>query len=69
MQVKGQVKDPFSCKSVYTPDPNISKDFIADLYDSSRSKYARTLEEAKKVVEETQKDVIEKIDDFSSPMI
>ena len=69
MQVKWQVKDPFSCKSAYTPDPEISKDFITQLYDTSRSKYTRTLEEAKKVVEQTQKDVVEKLEDFTIPMI
>ena len=69
MQVKWQVKDPFSCKSAYTPDPIISKDFITTLYETSRTKYNRTLAEAKKVVEQTQKDVIEKLDDFSSPII
>jgi len=69
MQVQGQVKDPFGLRSCYIPDPKINKDYISQLYDSSRSKYARSLAEAKKVLEEKQADVIKTIEDFSEPII
>ena len=70
--VKGQVKDPFSVKSLYVPDANISKNHIEDIYNVSRKKYSRSLAEAKKEVTEEHKDVIEtvtKVSDFSEPLI
>ena len=69
MLVKGQVKDPFGLRSCYIPDPVIRKDYISELYESSRVKYARSLAEAKKVLEEKQSDVIKTIEDFSEPII
>ncbi|MDP2669992.1 MAG: hypothetical protein Q8O99_03175 [bacterium] len=66
--VKGQVKDPFSLKTLYTPDVKIAHDYISQLYEISRAKYSRTLAEAKKVVEE-QKDVIHTIEEFAEPLI
>lgn len=67
--VNGQVKDPFSLRTSYMPDPVVDRDFIKRLYEISREKYSRTLEEAKKVVAETQHDVIEKIEEFAEPFI
>jgi hypothetical protein len=67
--VKGQVKDPFSIKSIYVPDSKITPDFIWKLYDESRKKYNRSIEEAKKEVIEEHKDVIEKVCDFAEPLI
>lgn len=67
--VQGQVKDPFSLKSCFIPDAKIDKDFIHSLYVTSRAKYARSLEEAKKVLEEKQADVIKTIEDFNEPII
>lgn len=67
--VKWQVKDPFSLKSLYIPDIKIDRDFIFKLYELSRSKYNRSLLEAKKVIETEQKDVLKKIEDFSEPLI
>jgi hypothetical protein len=70
--VKWQVKDPFSLKSIYVPDSNTSAEYIEKIYDSSRSRHNRTLEEAKKEVIEEHKDVIEtvaKVADFSEPLI
>lgn len=67
--VKGQVKDPFSLKSVYTPDAEVSKDYVENIYNISRAKYNRTLVEAKKVIIEEQKDVISKLWDFGEPLI
>jgi hypothetical protein len=69
MIVRWQVKDPFSLRSLYTPDADISKDWIKELYEWSRSKYSRSLEEAKKVVEEEQKDVLETIEEFVEPIV
>ena len=67
--VKGQIKDPFSLKSIYTPDAHVERDFIAKLYEISREKYCRTIEEAKKVVEVEQQDVMKAIEDFNEPVI
>ncbi|MFK7780440.1 MAG: type IV secretion system DNA-binding domain-containing protein [Candidatus Gracilibacteria bacterium] len=67
--VKGQVKDPFSMKSLYLPDIDILPDYISRIYDSSRKKYSRSLQEANKKVIEEQKDVIEKVIDFAEPII
>lgn len=66
--VKGQVKDPFSLKTLYTPDAKVEREYIAELYKISRAKYSRTLAEAKKVVEE-QKDVMHTIEEFAEPLI
>ena len=46
----------------------ISKEAVTYLYNLSRKKYTRTLEEAKKVVE-NQKDVLEKLEEFAEPLI
>ena len=67
--VRGQVKDPFSLKSLSMPDPVVSREFIESLYDVSRATYNRTLAEAKQEVQEQQKDVIEAIEEFSEPII
>ena len=69
MIVGGQAKDPFSLKTPYIPDPVLDKNHIAELYSLSRAKYARPLEEAKKVIKEEQKDVIEKLENFMEPII
>lgn len=66
--VQWQVKDPFSLRTLYTPDADIDRGYIQELYELSRAKYARTLEEAKKVVEE-QKEVMETIEEFAEPLI
>ena len=67
--VKWQVKDPFSLKSVYLPDKNVSPQYIEALYNISRKKYARSLAEARKIVVKEQKDVVEKLETFSEPII
>ncbi|MBP6256255.1 hypothetical protein KA405_00630 [Patescibacteria group bacterium] len=69
MQVKGQVKDPFSLRASFMPDPIISNSHVQEMYERSRSKYCRTLEEAKKIVQEDQKDVISAIEEFAEPLI
>lgn len=67
--VQWQVKDPFSLKACRTPDISINKENIDNLYSISRSKYSRSLEETKKVIEEKQADVIKTIEDFVEPII
>ncbi len=67
--VKWQVKDPFSLKSIYVADSNTPPDYINRLYDSSRQKYSRSMEEAKKEVFAEHKDVIQKVSDFAEPII
>ncbi len=67
--VQWQVKDPFSLKSIYVPDSHTSPDYIQRLYDSSRTKYSRSIEEAKREVITEQKDVIQKVSDFAEPII
>ncbi len=69
MLVKWQVKDPFSLRTLYIEDPKLDKDHIESLYKISRSKYSRSLEEAKKVAATEQKDVIKKIEEFVEPII
>ena len=69
MIVAGQVKDPFSLKAPYLPDSPLDKKYIEELYSISRSKYSRSLEEAKKITQTEQKDVIEKIESFVEPII
>ncbi len=69
MLVKWQVKDPFSLRSLYIQEPDIDKNFIEELYEISRKKYCRSLQEAKQVVEEEQKDVLETIEEFAEPII
>ena len=67
--VKGQVKDPFSLRVLYIPDIPINPNHIKSLYEASRSKYARSLAEAKKVVKEEQQDVVEKLIEFAEPIL
>jgi hypothetical protein len=67
--VKWQVKDPFSLKSVYTPDVEVPRDYVESIYNISRQKYNRTLLEAKKVIIQEHKDVINKLWDFWEPLI
>jgi len=67
--VKWQVKDPFSMKSMYVADSNVSPDYISKLYEASRERYSRSVMEAKKEIIEEHKDVVEKVSDFSEPII
>jgi hypothetical protein len=51
------------------PDVDTPKDHIENLYNISRQKYNRSLAEAKEEVITKQKDVVEKLSDFSEPII
>lgn len=59
--VKWQIKDPFSLKSMYVPDKNTANNYISEIYEESRKKYSRNLEEAKKDLIIEYKDIIEKV--------
>lgn len=67
--IDGKIKDPFSLRSAYTPDVDIDHNFIAQIRKVSREKYNRTREEAKLVVQEEQKQVLETIEEFVEPLI
>lgn len=69
MQVKWQVKDAFSVKTVYMPDENIDNNKLHTLYEISRKKYNRTLIEVKQEVQEKQSDVMSTIEEFAAPLI
>lgn len=70
IQVKWQVKDPFSMRTSYTPDVKINRWYIDELYEISRAKYSRPLIEAKKALETEQADVVHAIDEwFGEPLI
>lgn len=69
MIVNWEVKDPFSLKTLYIPDIDFDPKHIGQLYEVSRAKYCTTVEEKKKIIEATQKDVIEKIEEFVEPLI
>jgi hypothetical protein len=56
-------------KSIYVPDRKVPKDYVEKLYELSRSKYARSLLEAKKKIIEEHKDIVEKLDSFAEPII
>lgn len=68
MLAKWQVQDPFSLKSVYMEELELSEERKQELYSISRDKYSRSLFEAIKIVEE-QKDIVEKLEKFSAPII
>ncbi|HOG14987.1 MAG TPA: type IV secretion system DNA-binding domain-containing protein [Candidatus Absconditabacterales bacterium] len=67
--VQGQVKDPFSLKACWTPDVDINRNLVDELYRWSRKQYARSLSEAKQVVSEQQQDVIKVIEEFVEPIV
>ena len=69
MIVKWEVKDPFSIRTLYVPDKQIDTNYIDSIYELSRKRYSRSLLEAKKKVQEEQKDVVEKIETFAEPII
>lgn len=66
--IQGQVKDPFSIRTLYTPDAIVKPEYINELYQLSRAKYARSIAEAKEAVKEVA-DVVEKVEEFAMPLI
>jgi DNA helicase HerA-like ATPase len=67
--VHGQVRDPFSIRTRYIPDPAIDRDHVSSLYGYSRSQYARSLVEAKQSVTKEQKEILSKIETFAEPIL
>lgn len=67
--VEGQVKDPFSLRTPFIPDPDNDPRRIESLYNLSRGQYSRLLSVAKKEVEKKQSDVVTKIETFSAPIL
>ena len=66
--IQGQVKDPFSLRTLYTPDAKIRPEYINELYEESRTQYARSIVEAKAATSQ-QADVVEAIEEFIAPLI
>lgn len=70
MLIKGQIKPPFSLRTLYIQDVSINPGIIKGFYDLSRAKYSRSLAEAKKVIKEEQKDVVKAIEEnFGEPIL
>lgn len=70
MLVHGQVKDPFSLKTLEIDNSRqSSQEKVRILYQLSRQKYARNILEAKKELQTSQKDIIEKIETFVEPIL
>jgi hypothetical protein len=67
--VEWNVKDPFSLKSIYVPDIEVPSDHVEQLYNESRSRYAHSILQARKIIISEQKDVVEVIENFSEPII
>lgn len=66
--VHGQVKDPMSLRTMYTPDAKVIPQGIEYLYSLSRAKYSRSLEEAAKSSAK-QQDVLDAIEAFNEPIV
>jgi len=47
----------------------VPQEYLEKLYDTSRRTYARSLQEAKKLLETEQKDIVEKIESFTEPLL
>jgi len=69
MLVRGDVKDPFSIKTIDNPDIAINSEIIEEIYNISRTKYARKLLDAKEDFKTSQADVAQKIETFAEPII
>lgn len=68
MLVKGQVRDPLSIRTRYIADVSVNTEYIASLYQVSRTRYARTLTEARAAVVE-KKWEIAKLEEFGAPIL
>ena len=68
MLVLGQVRDPLSIRTRYVADVTIDPRYIQSLYNVSRSKYARSLSEARQAVVE-KKETISKLETFWAPIL
>lgn len=68
MLTNGQVKNPFSCKTLYSPDTFINRERTNELYELSREKYSRTREQSMSDINEA-KDVLDAIEEFIEPIL
>jgi Type IV secretion-system coupling protein DNA-binding domain len=68
MLVKWQVRDPLSIRTRYVEDIQVDPVYVKSLYDASRSRYARPLQEVQKAVIEKQ-EVIAKLEGFGAPIL
>ena len=68
MLVNGQVRDPLSIRTRYVSDIHIDANHIENLYKISRSKYSRSLSEARQAVV-AKKETIAKFEEFGVPII
>ena len=68
MLVNGQVRDPLSIRTRYVSDIHIDANHIENLYKISRSKYSRSLSEARQAVV-AKKETIAKFEEFGVPIL
>jgi hypothetical protein len=70
MLIRGQVKPPFSLRTLHMPDVPVNSKILEGFYNLSRTRYSRPLVEAKKLVKEEQKDVVKAIEEnFREPIL
>ncbi len=68
MLVNGQVRDPLSIRTRYVADVHVDAQHIENLYKVSRSKYSRSLAEARQAVV-AKKETIAKFEAFGTPIL
>lgn len=68
MLVNGQVRDPLSIRTRYVADVHVDTHHIENLYKVSRSKYSRSLAEARQAVV-AKKETIAKFEAFGTPIL
>jgi hypothetical protein len=54
---------------MYVDDVKVSKNYIEKIYNISRNKYCRSLEQAQEEVLKEHQDVVEKVSEFVEPLI
>ncbi len=68
MLVKGQVRDPLSIRTRFVADIQINPAYIEMLYEASRAKFARPLQEVQKAVI-ANKAIISQLESFWAPIL
>ena len=68
MLVKWQVRDPLSIRTRYVADVTVDHEYLGSLYTLSRSKYARSLAEARQAVVKKQ-ETLSKLEEFGAPIL
>ncbi len=70
MLIKGQIKPPFSLRTLYIKDVSVNLGIISGFYKLSRAKYSRSLVEAKKEIAKEHTDVVKAIEsNFGEPIL